>query len=290
MDLDDAAREEIDKWIDEDAKADAATRAQQPPLSTRIRQRMEMVRRLYDSFLREHPRHVRALTAYASFLMDLGEEDAAAKQLEKALKVDPKDAAIWNNLGNYHSHNGQPRKAFECYDKAISLKGTESLYYHNLATALYVHRQEAASYYELTDIQLRNRTLATYRKALALDPQNFLLAADVAQTYYGLKPPKVKNQEGGLDSSDAYYTEAIEAWNTALRLAPTDEERQGVQVHLARVHIMAGRMEQARKHLDNITNSAFATVKARLEGNLVRQEGQGLTAPPATLRPADVSR
>jgi tetratricopeptide (TPR) repeat protein len=285
MDIDDTAREDIDRWMDEDQQADALTRASQPPLSTRIRQRMEMVRKLYGGFLREHPHHVKALTAYGSFLMDMGEEDSAAQQWVKARKLDPTDPAVWNNLGNYYSHNGEPRQAFECYDKAISLRGSESLYYHNLATAIYLHRKAAAAYYDLTEIQLRNRTMALYRKALALDATNFLLATDVAQTYYGFKPPKTEARAGGADPDDDFYNEALEAWSTALRLAPSDEERQGVQVHLARVNIMAGRLKEARRHLDLITNSSLATVKGRLEGNLVRQEGGGLTAPPPTLRP-----
>lgn len=286
MDLDDAAREEIERWMDEDEKVDAASRAQQPPISTRIRQRLELVCRLYERFLRDHPKHVKALSAYGSLLTDMGEEERAAREWEKALELDPGDPAVWNNLGNYHSHNGRPRKAFECYEKAISLRESEALYYQNLAAAIYVHHPEAAAYYELNGTQLRNRVLALYRKAMARDPGNFLLATDFAQTYYGLSLLGRDSKDPPPKLEDAYYEEAIEAWKTALRLAPTDEERQGVEVHLARVNIMAGRLEEARKHLDRITNGALAVVKRRLENNLVRKEGQGLTAPPPTLRPA----
>jgi len=67
--------------------------------------------------------------AYGSFLNDIGEEKAAMLQNEKAIELDPKDPAAWNNLANYYVENGALTNAFINYTKAIELNPTESVYY-----------------------------------------------------------------------------------------------------------------------------------------------------------------
>src|SRR4029453_2228484 len=102
--------------------------------------------------------------------------------------------------------------------------------------------------------------LDLYSKALKLDPTNFPLASDVAQTYYGIKPTRTED--------------ALKAWTNALSIANDEVEREGVYVHFARIKIHAGRLSEARAHLNSVTNEMYLTLKNRLARNLQEPEKQ----------------
>ena len=107
LEADDAAQAEVDQWIRENDEA-AAKGAGVPSadLQRRIRDRFAPIREAYADFVRRHPSHARARVAYGSFLNDLHDEDAAQEQWEKALALDSKDPAAYNNLANLYSHTG----------------------------------------------------------------------------------------------------------------------------------------------------------------------------------------
>jgi tetratricopeptide (TPR) repeat protein len=117
---DNAAQAEVDKWIESDQES-AAKGAGVPAdeLNQRIRARFEPVQRAYRDFITRHPNHVPARLTYASFLDDLHDEEGELAQLDRARELDPKNPAVWNQLANYHGHNGEVKKAFEFYAKAI---------------------------------------------------------------------------------------------------------------------------------------------------------------------------
>lgn len=159
------------------------------------------MRSRYEDFLQRHPAHVRARTAFGSFLNDLGEEDEARKQWEKGLQQEPANPALWTHLGNYHAHRGPIEKAFEHYEKALSLNPSQPLYHQNLAGVLYLFRAQACAHYKIDAPALRQRVLSLYARAMELDPANFPLAADLAQTYYGYKP----EPSGGAQAFRAHH-------------------------------------------------------------------------------------
>ena len=127
MDTDDAAQAEVDQWI-QDNQQFAAKGAGEPnaEFNQRIRARLDIARRAYDDFLERHPDHARAHLAYAGFLEDLHEEDAARRHMERSRELDPKNPAAWNNLANYYGHFGDVKKSFEYYARAIELERGQS--------------------------------------------------------------------------------------------------------------------------------------------------------------------
>jgi tetratricopeptide (TPR) repeat protein len=256
---DEAALVEVDKWI-RDNNAFAARRAGEPreALNRRILARFELVRKDYEDFLRRYPDFARGHLAYGSFLNDIGEEDAAVAQYGKAAQLDPKNPAAWNQLANYYGEHGPVTNAFVDYTKAIELNPAEPVYYQNLATMVYLFRKDAMAFYGISEERVFDKALALYRKAMQLNPQNFLLAADYAESYYGIRP---------LRTNDA-----LGAWTNALQIAHDDNEREGVYLHLARIKTAAGRFAEARAHLNGVTNAAFADLKRRLEQNLAERE------------------
>lgn len=272
MELDDEAQAEVDKWIRENhAFAQQGAGIPAAELNQRILKRLAPVRQGYEDFIKRQPHHARVRVAYASFLSDLGEEDAAFPQLEKARELDPKDPAIWNNLANYYGHNGPVTKAFEYYEKAIALNSQESVYYQNFGTTVFLFRKDAMEHYGINEQQVFDKALALYREATKLEPNDLPLASDVALTYYGIKPPR--------------NDEALQAWTNAFTLANTEVERQGIHVHFARVKTHAGRFAEARAHLKLITLPIYDELRPRLERTLEEKEREasGTNVPPPTV-------
>lgn len=265
LEADDLAQAEVDDWIKENnefaAKGAGVDRA---TLNARIERRFAPVRKGYEDFLGKHPNHARARLAYGSFLNDIGEEQAAFEHWDRARLADPKEPAAWNNLANWHGHNGGVIKSFEYYEKAIELAPTESVYWHNLATTVYLFRHDATNYYKMDVQKVFDKAMGFYRKALELDPNNFILATDYAQSYYGFKPPPTGNEAADKKSEQRHYDEAIKAWKSALELARDDIERQGVFIHFARVQINAGRFDDALRHLNSVSNEMFTVTKTNL--------------------------
>lgn len=275
-DDDDAAMEQVDGWIRENQEF-AAKGAGIPndELNRRIRERFDICKKAYEDFLKRHPQHARARIAYASFLNDLGEEDAGYDQLLKARDIDPTIPSVWNNLGNYYGEHGPMTNAFICYEKAIQLDPTESVYYQNFGTTVYLYRKDVKEYYHINEQQVFDKAMGLYSNAMKFDPTNFPLATDVAETYYGIKP---------LRTNDALL-----AWTNALNLAGNEIEREGVYIHLARVNGQIGRFTQAQHFLDDVTNSMYGDLKRRVQRSLNEKEHPEQATNNAVAKPAVMS-
>jgi tetratricopeptide (TPR) repeat protein len=256
---DDAAMAEVDKWIrDNNAFTAQGAGESKTELNARILARMNVVRKNYEDFLRRHPDFARGHLAYASFLNNIGDEDAAKLQNEKALQLDPKNPAAWNNLGNYYGEYGPITNAFAYFAKAIEMDPNEPVYYQNLAVTVYLYRTDAKTFYHLNEEQVFDKSLALYRRAMQLDPDNFPLATEYAEGYYGIHP---------LRTNDA-----LVAWTNTLHIAHDDIEREGVYIHLARIKMLAGRYAEARQQLDAVTNTMYSGLKDTLERAITGHE------------------
>jgi tetratricopeptide (TPR) repeat protein len=274
---DDAAQSDVDTWLRDNEKfTKAGAGVPNAEMSRRIRERLRPVGDAYEDFLKRHPDHVRARVAYGSFLNDLHEEEAAQAQWEKALTLDPKDPAIYNNLANLYGHTGSVKKAFEYYAKAIELSPREPLYYHNMGDTVFLFRKDAREFYGINEQQVFDKALGLYSEALKLDPKNFPLATDVAQTYYGIRPLRIDD--------------ALKAWTNTLAIAQSEVEREGVYIHLARLNLIAGRFALARAHVNAVTNETYDELKARLVRNIDTQEKQALNPTNAAPAKAEASK
>ena len=81
--------------------------------------------------------------------------------------------------------------------------------------------------------------MGLYESAFKLDPNDFELARDLAQTYYGIKTSPRRG--------------SLKAWTNAMNVATNDVERQGIYIHFARIHILSGHFAEAQQNLNMVT-------------------------------------
>ena len=278
MEADDDAQAEVDKWIVDRQRANVAeSEVEKVLFRARIKRRFDPVIKGYEEFLQKHPQHAGARVAYGSFLNDIGQEDAAEKQWEKARELNPKDPAVWNNLANFYGHNGDVKKSFDYYAKAIELEPDEPVYYQNLATTVFLFRKDAMEFYKISEQQVFAKAMDLYRKGCALDPQNFSMAAELAQTYYGIKPDTSGDAEANRKAQLKLAEEALAAWQVAQRLSTNDLEREGINLHFARWQINSGRYGAARQSLELVTNQFWSTSRKNLTKKVDEHEARSLT-------------
>ena len=276
LELDDAALNEVDEWI---RKANQTRDGVNDPslinLPSKIEQRLKPVRKAYDEFIQKHPDHVGVRLAYASFLTDRGDEIEAAPHLVKATELDPDNPAAWNNLGNHYGHMGPVKKAFECYEKAIQLNPDAAVYYHNYGTTVYLFRKDAKEHFNFSEEAVFDKALELYAIALKKDPTNFDLAEDIAQTYYGIRTQVQPRKM-------ARPNEALKAWDYALKIAPGENEKQGVYIHQARILLGLDQVLEAREALDKVNLPVYQALKDRILSNVNERTEEIL--PPAAIR------
>jgi len=264
---DDAAQQQVEKWTIQAQNAEGPTAPSvRAALQLKAEQRLAEVRKRYEEFLARNPRHASGHLAFGSFLCEQGLERDGVKSWETARELDPKNPAAWNNLANHYGHRGPVRKGFDYYGKAIELDSGQPVYHHNFATTVFLYRKDAMEHFKLDEQQVFDKALALYARAQELDPRDFTLATDIAQTFYGIRPPR----------NDA----ALAAWERVLKLAPGEFERQGIYLHFARIKVNMGRFDEARAHLAKVTHAHHQVVRERVTKTMEDRQKKGL-APPA---------
>jgi tetratricopeptide (TPR) repeat protein len=258
---DDAAQAEVDRWIMEDRGATNHSAT----LTLRIEQRFDSVKKDYENFLQRNPKHVRGHLAFGSFLQEIREEQEGVKHWEIARGLDPKNPAAWNNLANYYGHHSPVKKAFEYYAKAIELDPKEPVYLWNFATTVYLFRKDAMEFYQINETQVFDKALDLYRQAMKLAPNDFILASDYAQSFYGTKPPR--------------YSEGLVAWTDVMKIARDNIERDGVRIHLGRINWKLNHFAEARRQLNAITNEMYSLTKKKLLKNIAESEKKSEPTP-----------
>ena len=249
--LDDKIHSEVDQWIRDNAKlTEKKSGIPVESLGEQIRIRLSKVEEAYVSFLAKYPKHVEARLAFGSFYSGLGKHDDAMGQWAEARDLEKQNPVPWNNIGKAYGQKGKISEAIRHFTKASELAPKQPLYYRNLAAMLFAYPDQAARYYLIDRSQVVPKVLLLFEKALILDPKNFTLATDTAMIYLATSPFKAK--------------EAINAWNKALSLAPDIRSKEGVRIHLARIHARIGEPKVAQKLLLDVRDPNFNQLKEEI--------------------------
>ena len=258
--LDDAALSETQNLINKsnaqqgsDLKANSEEEMRQM-----IQAKVDSVKKEYRGFLKDNPHHVKAMIAYGSFLCDIQEEEEGVKWWIKAQDLDPKNAAVRNNLANHYSHEGDPKRALEEYEAAIALQPSEPTFYFNMGNAMYLFRKETSEMKKWTEDEVFEHSLEAFRKARDLEPNNYDYAYAFAETFYGVKSP--------------HWERALDAWDFCLKLNITPLQRDQIYTHLARINIRLGKIKKARNYLEQVKSEQWQDLRQRLSDIASHQE------------------
>ncbi len=251
LELDDKLHAEVDKWIRENAElTELNAGITTESLGAQVRVRLQEVEGAYVSFLAKHPRHLEARLAFGSYYSGLGDANKAIGQWTEARDIAPKNPVPWNNLGKAYGQKGNVSESIRHFTKASEIAPKQALYYRNLAAMLFAYPDHAARHYLIDRRQVVPKVISLFKKARELDPKNFPLAADAAMAYLATQPLQARA--------------AISAWNEALALAPDARSKQGVRIHLARIHAHIGETGKAREILDSVDDPKLVTLKEEI--------------------------
>lgn len=148
---------------------------------------------------------------------------------EKALKLNPSDADIYNNIGWTYSKLEEHEKSLENYEKALKLNPNKASTYfgigwaysqlgnykkslENFEKALKLNPNDASTYHNIGwiygKLEEYEKSLENYEEALKLNPNR-------ANTYYNI---------GWTYSKLNQYEKSLENYKKALRLSPNDAD------------------------------------------------------------------
>ena len=258
---DNTAITEIASWIEKNRKAQRPNAGERDYLTFRIRKRLDNIRQMYLSFLKDHPKHTKARIAYGSFLTYIDDRQGALGQWKKALADDPSNAAALNNIATHIGtiailNNIRTRipEAFQSLEKAIALAPKEALYRHNFATTLSLFRLDAMRHYKISAREVTKRALTELERGMELATDDFEIAADRAETFLDIKPlPRQR---------------ALQAWEEARKRAKDRNQGDWVNLQVAIVHLETNHLNAAEKNLNLVSKGSFQ--------NLVRDLRTGL--------------
>lgn len=134
--------------------------------------------------------------ATAKKLFDGGQYAEARAAFEKIAATEPQNAEATFYLGWTAFRLNQPEESAKLLERATSLDGTKSLYFHVLGDAYGVLTQRASVFGK---IGWAKKCLAAYDRAVALDPDN--LDARAARLSYYWHAPAIGG--GGMDKARA---------------------------------------------------------------------------------------
>lgn len=184
--------------------------------------RIAPAKEIYAQLLPHFPKNPDILRLYGTAEFQLGNAEAAAKLLQKSLKVDPEQADALNNLGNALNALDRHMEALQCFEKAIKLAPEYVEAYSNRGSTLRALRkfEEALKNFDAAIAvnpavpEFHNnrgnclRDLGRMEEALQSFDAALLLAPDYAEAISNRA--NVLRDLGRADEADAQYQQAIE--------------------------------------------------------------------------------
>jgi tetratricopeptide (TPR) repeat protein len=219
-----------------------------------FRLQIEQVCRGYEELLRANPKFAAGYAAYGYLLGKLDQKKQSIGMLLKANQLDPDQALVKNQIGNYLAEEGRPLEALPYYMAALKIAPNEPLYHYQLGTLLYEARDEFLKSGEWRQEAIDKSIHEAFQKAAELAPDRIEFTYRYAESFYHLEPPD--------------WDRALQAWSTLEIKAPTAIERETMRLHAANVLIKQGKTVEARGVLDTITESALAKPKEKLVAEL----------------------
>jgi tetratricopeptide (TPR) repeat protein len=186
--------------------------------------RLSDAEEIYRRILATEPRHFDSLHLLGVIFLQRGDAEAAVRQIDAALKVEPQHSLALNNRGNALQYLQRFDEALTSYDRALAIRPDDAEALTNRAAAL-------------TALRRYDEALAGCERALALRP-------DLADAHVN---------RGNALHALRRLTEAVSAFDRALALRP----------NYAQAHYNRGNALYALKRHDEALASVNAALALR---------------------------
>ncbi|MFQ6071869.1 MAG: tetratricopeptide repeat protein, partial [Methanosarcinales archaeon] len=145
----------------------------------------------YDNALKINPKDAKVWNNKGAALYNLHKYDEAVVCYDNALKINPKDAKVWNNKGAALYNLNKYKVAIVCFDKSLLLNINYASAWNNKGAALY-------------NLNKSKALVEFYDKAIEINPNIAQAWINIGIVFYNLKK----------------YKKAINKFNKALEINP----------------------------------------------------------------------
>ena len=129
----------------------------------------------YQAALKQNANYLPAILGYAQLKDQLGRPDEALRLYERAIKLAPKQAAVYNNLGLHHARLRQWDDAAAALGRAIQREPKSPLYRNNMAMVLIEQGELREAFGQLKDMY--GEAVAYYNMGIILNTKGQTPAA-----------------------------------------------------------------------------------------------------------------
>jgi predicted O-linked N-acetylglucosamine transferase (SPINDLY family) len=165
---------------------------------------LAVAQRLYEEILEIQPAHFDALHLLGVIAAQTGHSKRAVELLDRAIQIDPKVAALYNNRGSAFKELGQFDAALANYEQAIAIKADYAEAYFNRGVVL-------------TELKQFAPALASYTQAIAIN-------AGFAAAYFN---------RGTVLQQSKQFAAALADYDQAIAIKPGHAE-----AHLNRANVL----------------------------------------------------
>ena len=192
----------------------------------------------YEALISAAPNYVAAFISYGMMLHRIGERIPSNAMLIRADQINPYHAIVKNQLGNYQAEEGNYPEAMGFYQMAIDLRPDEPLYHYQLGNLLFSFKKffidDKLFLPEGIDLEIQNR----FRKAAMLAPAHLPYRLRYAQSFFDIARPN--------------WEAALEEWQQLVNFVESPEEKQMMQLYMAKTRFEMGHHTAAQKIIKGI--------------------------------------
>ena len=192
----------------------------------------------YEALISAAPNYVAAFISYGMMLHRIGERIPSNAMLIRADQIDPYHAIVKNQLGNYQAEEGNYPEAMGFYQMAIDLRPDEPLYHYQLGNLLFSYKNffidDKLFLPDGIDLEIQNR----FREAAMLAPAHLPYRLRYAQSFFDIARPN--------------WEAALEEWQQLVNFVESPEEKQMMQLYMAKTRFEMGHHTAAQKIIKGI--------------------------------------
>jgi tetratricopeptide (TPR) repeat protein len=184
----------------------------------------------------------------------------AVTLLKRAVELEPKDKAAWNNLGRAHMGLRQTDAAIEAFLKQIAVNPYDQYAYNNLGRAYLVNRdydKAESAFLKQLEVNPLDRYAPTNLGGLYLERRRYDLAAQQFEKGITLNPDDawLQYQVGKAYLNLKQIDQATAAFDRAVALSPTPLTWNNIAYELSLQGVL---LERAQQYAESAVSSVTA--------------------------------